>query len=73
MTEPKEKDKPTATEKADKSEDFTIEELAAKLHIPRWVSRGMMTAYNWGIGKRLTEKEFTTKKDAWLRSPMSRR
>ncbi|MGE5607416.1 MAG: hypothetical protein ACM3YE_17220 [Bacteroidota bacterium] len=62
-------DKVTGT-KPEKTEELTIEELAAKLKVKAWIIRGMMVAYNWGAGKRLTEKEFLAKKDAWLKGPM---
>lgn len=50
----------------------TIEDLAARNKVPNWVMSGLKAAYNWGAGKRLTEKEFLEKRDAWLKGPMSR-
>ena len=55
-----------------KAEEFTIEELAEKLKAPKWILKGMMAAYNWGTGKRITEKEFVSKRDSWLNGPMCR-
>jgi hypothetical protein len=55
-----------------KPEEFTIEELAERLKVPKWVLKGMMVAYNWGTGKSLTEKDFISKRDSWLNGPMCR-
>lgn len=55
-----------------KAEELTIEELAEKIKAPKWVLNSMMAAYNWGTGKRLTEKEFIFKRDSWLNGPMCR-
>ncbi|MTI82741.1 MAG: hypothetical protein FH756_02345 [Firmicutes bacterium] len=52
---------------------FTIEDLAQKHPTPAWVMAGLKTAYGWGEGKKLTEKQFIEAKDKWLRGPMRRK
>jgi hypothetical protein len=51
---------------------LTIEELAERNRVPRWVMAGLKVAYGWGEGKQLTEKEFTEAVKTWLSGPMAR-
>ncbi len=53
--------------------DPTIEELAIKHLIPSWVMAGTKRFYGWGLGKRMSEKEFLQKVDAWKKGPMTRK
>lgn len=50
---------------------YAIEELAQKNKVPNWTLNGMIAFYKWGAGLMLTETEFLTKRDAWLKGPMS--
>lgn len=65
MAEPKGKEKASL--------DPTIEELQAKLDVPVWAMAGLKRAHGWGAGKRMSEREFQSKLDKWLRSPMAPR
>jgi hypothetical protein len=50
--------------------DPTIEELAVTHLVPQWVMNGVKKFYGWGIGKRLPEKDFLEKVDAWKNGPL---
>lgn len=52
--------------------DPSIEELAQKLNIPKWVMAGAKHFYKWGAGKRMPEKEFIRKIEDWQKGPMYR-
>lgn len=75
MTEPTNDKNPEGTkskQEPPKQVELTIEELAVRNNVDNWVITGMMKAYGWGTGKRLTEKDFLSKKDEWLNGPMYR-
>lgn len=52
---------------------FTVEELARRHGVPPWTLDGMMVAYKWGQGKRITEREFLKAKANFLSGPMVRK
>ena len=52
--------------------DPTIEGLAQKHNVPKWVMAGAKHFYKWGTGKRMPENEFTRKTEDWKKGPMCR-
>lgn len=52
---------------------LTIEEWDEIHHTPAWVAAGLKAAYGWGMGKKLTRRQYTEAKEKWLSGPMRRR
>lgn len=57
----------------EKVELLAIEELAKIYDIPQWVIAGLKQRHNWGIGKKITEDEFTKKVKGFLKGEMKKR
>lgn len=62
--------KSSGSDKKSKAPLVTIEKLAEKNKVPGWILAGAKQKYNWGKGKKLTEKDFLKKVDEFKKGPM---
>lgn len=52
---------------------LTIEELAQKNDIPNWILAGVKQRNKWGLGKKVTEKDFLAKVKEFKNGPMKKK